>query len=1278
MGYNRWPATALGLALAACEPSAPPLLEPSLRGVVTLDAPLAGARLTLHALAPDGALGPRLAEARTDTAGAFALSVPTGRGDYAVRAAFTPEDTLSALVVDLRDGEARELAITPVTTWTAALVEGFAAAGVAAPVTRARRAARDHLGFDAEAAPLAPASGAGDASHRLLVDALGTLSESLAGRADATVSSLPALLRALVADAALGPIPGLMDGLGADGAVGLPAEALRADWASAAARTLAEDAGWAGSPLGAYRALLARLRCSPSEAFGACAPDPGGGDVTPPQIDLEAPADSPIEDTFVVEVAASDGESGVSDVQVVWATDLDSTPRPLVDLEPSPERARGRVDASGVPGRRVWLEVTATNGAQVTTTRRFTRERATAARRTLTGDVFKGPADGVLVEAFGVDLMLESPLASARSTSDGRFALEVAGYEGPLRVTARGASDGTSGFLDESSPDAPAVWEASDALSALVPAGREAEHVVITPWTDLALARASALSPDPARPEVAAYADTLTALLARFDVPEPARLRPTWPPTATHAPPSASDRALLSLACLSEQARRWAPSLSSALGRPSTVFDLVRLYHRDALDGVWDGRDGAEPLPLPENALRADLARACVAWLSRAETSLRVEDVVQGLAERVALDTSALFDPDQVPEALDDSGPVVAPLSVSPLDGQVIEGRVRGALLVSVFASDPSGVATLELEASGAVALEALPVSGAGARAWRVDTRGAPDGPLSLTARATDTLGHLSERRLALVVDNTAPGVAATLDGAPLAAEQATTRDPAQLTLALSEDGAPRVRLDDIEVEVYPAPDAPRTWHADLTFFGRERTALLSFEAADALGNATETVVAQVRFDATPPEVLVVPTGFVDERGLDTWPLPESLEGRPRVDVSEATLAGESLEVARWINRWRDDVAPANPVRLAWRAVDAGPVALSARWAFETCAAVEVAALEGQALLGASTPLSPLPEGVGGPQEAVALSLDAAALGFDPLDPLAPARRPLCVQVEAADEVGLVTTARWGLTLVRVAPALEVVQLAPADVPAPRLSDLDALSLAPLVEAGGAVNVAALAVRNPHPNLDLIAQVVAPAVGVVAERAPIEVAQAERVGGFMLPACFEAWGGAAPPFLTIVGAEWRCAARTPLAEVVERAPGAVEVWLGGARLPSGALSLRGRVNAVAQTLVVALAPGNATAETRALAAASAPEPLLSNVAFARVVQGPGRVATRPAGCVAPSAECVRWAPLTRGERLTRVATELGPGAWRLRARFGREVTLDQPLTAPTDREVRLR
>ena len=744
MGFKRWPSVALGLALAACEANAPPLLEPSLRGVATLDAPAARAPLTLHALSSDGVLGPPLAETLTDADGAFTLRVPTGRGDYALRATLSPDDALTALVVDLRDGEARQVALTPVTTWTAALVEGFAAAGVTAPVDRARRAARDHVGFDAEtallAAPGEAVGGPQDAPHRLLVDALSGLSEALAGRADSTVSSPAALLRALRADAARGPVPGLMDGLGPDGPLGLPAEALRGAWADAVARTLAEDPRWSAAPAGAYRALIARLRCSPSEAFGACDPAAGGGDATPPALALVEPAEDTVPDAFEVEVTATDPESGVGQLELRWATDLSPAWRDVDDLDAAPDRARGRVDTLGVPGRVVWLEAAARNGAQAEGRRRFDRARAMPIRRPITGDVFKGPAAGVVVEVFGVGLSAQAPLSSVRAGSDGRFALEVVGFDGPLRVVARGAADGSSRYLDEGAPETQALWEPSDALTALVPPGREADHVVVTPWTDLALARAAALSPEPEAPDFAAYAETLGALLARFGVDEPARLRPTWPPTATHTPPGASDRALLSLACLSEQARRLAPTLSEALGRPSTVFDLARLYRRDALDGVWDGRDGAEPLPLPANALRADLARACVAWLQHAETSLRVEDVVQGLAERVALDTSALFDPDQAPEALDDAGPDIAPLAVAPLEGEVLGARARGVLLVSVFADDPSGVAALALEASGPVALEALPVSGAGARAWRVDTRAAPDGPLRLTARGADTL----------------------------------------------------------------------------------------------------------------------------------------------------------------------------------------------------------------------------------------------------------------------------------------------------------------------------------------------------------------------------------------------------------------------------------------------------------------------------------------------------------------------------------------------------------
>jgi hypothetical protein len=238
------------------------------------------------------------------------------------------------------------------------------------------------------------------------------------------------------------------------------------------------------------------------------------------------------------------------------------------------------------------------------------------------------------------------------------------------------------------------------------------------------------------------------------------------------------------------------------------------------------------------------------------------------------------------------------------------------------------------------------------------------------------------------------------------------------------------------------------------------------------------------------------------------------------------------------------------------------------------------------------------------------------------------------------------------------------------------LGSIDIGRISSLLEAGEAFNIAGLTVRNPYPDVDLIAQVIAPPVAVLADRAPVEMAEAERVGGFIPPACFEAWPDAAPPFLSLVGGEWRCAALAPLADDTERVPASVVVTLGGATLPNGALSLRGRANAAPQSLVVALAPADASPLTRALATASEPEPLLGGAQFARVAQGPGRVATRPPGCAALRVDCVRWSPLTRGEQLTRVATTLQTGPWRLRARFGREVTLDQPLTAPTDREVR--
>jgi hypothetical protein len=504
----------------------------------------------------------------------------------------------------------------------------------------------------------------------------------------------------------------------------------------------------------------------------------------------------------------------------------------------------------------------------------------------------------------------------------------------------------------------------------------------------------------------------------------------------------------------------------------------------------------------------------------------------------------------------------------------------------------------------------------------------------------------------------------------------AVADDPVTLAVTLDEAGTVEVTVDGENVETVAAPGAGMEVFAEVSFGGREGSRTLRVRGRDALGNVSEVQQATVRHDRTPPRIEGVPTAYVDERGLDMWPLPESLEGRATVRLDDAALDAEGVEIARWVNRWQADASPPNPVALAWRAVDAGPTVVTARWAFETCAAVEVAALEGEVLLGEPLVLEATPEG------SVQFALDAAVLGFDPLEVEGPATRPLCVQVDATDDAGWTGVRRVGVTLVRVAPALEVVGIAAADVEAPRLSAVDAGTLGLLVDGGDRVNVLGFSVRNPYPDLDLGAELRLPRGAVETEVTEQTVDGELQRGGFVPPACFEAWPRRAgvpesEPFLVREGNEWRCEAQVVTGEGVEAIEAALTPFFGAAPLPLNTLQLRGRPNAAAQRILVGLTPGAASASARALAALSAPNAALENARFARVVQGPGRKAERPIGCAAPAADCVRWWTSTRGERLTRVGASLHPAEWRFVTRYGRHVTLEQRIELPEDLELTL-
>jgi hypothetical protein len=174
---------------------------------------------------------------------------------------------------------------------------------------------------------------------------------------------------------------------------------------------------------------------------------------------------------------------------------------------------------------------------------------------------------------------------------------------------------------------------------------------------------------------------------------------------------------------------------------------------------------------------------------------------------------------------VDGTGPIVE--LTSPEEGS----WVRGTISVDVAASDPHGVASVEVVAAGffttapdTTAPYSIPL----------DTRQLPDGPVFLFAQATDTLGNLGQSffNRGITVDNTPPGVAITspADGAIVSGSV-----PVTATADDTMTGIARVEfyLDGVLRATRTA--LPFTWVWDS--FTTSGSHILTVKARDGAGN---------------------------------------------------------------------------------------------------------------------------------------------------------------------------------------------------------------------------------------------------------------------------------------------------------------------------------------------------------------------------------------------------------------------------------------------------------
>jgi hypothetical protein len=1281
------------VAAVACDTASPPLLTQRVDGVVALVGPQAGARVTLRPLEADGREGAVVAEGRTDAEGGFALRFAGTPGPHRIVAALAGGGQVAATLPMVDHGAALNVRLDAYTTWADALVAGAHATGEGEAMAFAAAAVAAHLGFD----PLVPE--AGDWRPEVLDAAFGALSERAARSAGARPGALPpaTLLAALVDDAAA---DAFMDGEGAEGPLTLEvspgrfvpsADTLRGMLAAAVTDVTAAPA-WGELEPRDVRALTARLQCSASAVFPPCGAAPAE-DATPPVIEIDAPgAEETVRGIVHVAVRAVDAESGVRSLTVAFVEPEGADPGLLVDLDPAPDALSMDLDTRSVAAPELVLRFEAVNGDGAAETRTLALTLDNVPGGVLRGVVFKGAAVGVEVAALpvGADGALGEPVARGVTDAEARFELALPEYQGPLLLRAAGRADGTSQYRDEAAPGSQLTWPAEQHLDTFVPRftpQAPAQEVTLSPLTDLAVARTWAVAGGAGQAGLAAAWDESRALVAaHFAVPDFDHLRPSDVDAPAHTPPTAADRYLLALACLSTQARLLAPMLRPEAPATFTPLDLVALYRADlAGDAVLDGRDADTDLGLPENALRGALAVACARWLDDVAantTGLRVADVADVLNGALASDGSSLFDPDQPPVPFDAEGPAIGEIALEVIDGAAGEGGARGLLLVTVDAADPAGVAALGVslrpERPGALSL--VDAALLTHQVWRLDTTAMPEGPATLVVQARDALGNTSERTAALRVDNRPPGLRLRLEGAAVdaGAQVSTAANETRVEIEVDEPTDVTLALDDVPWLNRPAaPGVPLRVDAPWAGEGPVR---LTVQGVDALGNRSAPLEVVVVHDATPPALEVAPTDYVDERLLNHWPLPPDLAaaGLPRVPLdAEALTREQGVEIARQVHRWANDAEPANPVVLRLRALDAltPPDAVQVTWrrAPGQCFLLDDPQAPTRPLLTAPQALAAGPAGF-------ELPLTAETFGFDPLALADAARARFCVEVTARDAAGNTTARAFGFQTLRVAPAVEFTDVDPRNLRAPRLADVDAFTAGALLAGpdGEPIAVAGYTARNPYPELGLALEFRLPPPAVEVQREPVEAWAGPFFAGFTPPDCWRAldprldepmtWA-----FLRETGGGWACEPMAALGGPAEGLPAAFAFALGDAPYAADSvIGLRGGPLAPPVTLSIGLVPA-APAGPYAALRSPRPVPELFGYPYAAVAQGPGRIAGIVVDCGQPP--CDAWFEATRGERLGRVATRLGAAEWRVVVRYGREVELNLEVGGVVDANV---
>ena len=266
----------------------------------------------------------------------------------------------------------------------------------------------------------------------------------------------------------------------------------------------------------------------------------------------------------------------------------------------------------------------------------------------------------------------------------------------------------------------------------------------------------------------------------------------------------------------------------------------------------------------------------------------------------------------------DNAGPLVSFLSPGA-------GELRGGTMtLRADATDPSGVARVELRIDGALAATVL----AAPYQTVIDTAGYSDGSHLLEAVAVDTTGLSRTVSRSVTIDNTRPAVAfaAPAAGAPFRAGvdvQVTASDANGVLRIDSEGNSSAVSPLSYRRDLLATPDGPLLLAATAT----DRA--VRDDGASPGNTASTTVTIQV--DNSPPVVAIVaPASGAFVRGLVDFTASASdnlAVSRVRL-FADAVLLGDLPAPGPYTAQWNAGAAAAGPHTLRAEATDsAGNVA---------------------------------------------------------------------------------------------------------------------------------------------------------------------------------------------------------------------------------------------------------------------------------------------------------------------------------------------------------------